>query len=352
VKLWAPVRFPGCDPIARKGGDVPRPTVLVTGGAGYIGSHIVWALHDRQTPVVVIDDLSTGDRRLLPDSVPLLVADASDGAAVGDFIAQYRIEAVIHAAGSIVVSESVSDPLAYYRNNVEVSRSLIAACVASGIDRFVFSSSAAVYGEPATLPLAETAALRPINPYGRTKLIVEWMLQDAAAAHGLKAVSLRYFNAAGADPAGRSGQSTPRATHLIKVAAQLATGQRSAMTVMGTDYQTRDGTCERDYIHVTDLARAHLDTLDRLAEGRVLEPAYNLGYGRGATVREVLAVVEAVLGRKLPVEDGPRRPGDPARLIAAAERGRADLGWQPQHDDLREIVESALAWEQRLAASA
>lgn len=323
--------------------------VLVTGGAGYIGSHIAWALHDRGDSVAVIDDLSTGDRGLLPPAVSLNVCDAGDFSQVSGILRERRIDWVIHAAGSIVVSDSVGDPLSYYGNNTGVSRRLVSACLDAGVQGLLFSSTAAVYGEPDRVPISEDAPLSPINPYGRSKLMTEWMLQDVAAAHGLKALCLRYFNAAGADPRGRTGQISPVATHLIKIAAQAATGQRRGLAVFGTDYATRDGTCERDFIHVSDLAQAHLDGLDYLAGEAPRFSALNLGYGRGATVRDVIEALQSLLSSPIAVQDAPRRPGDPARLIADPARARALLGWQPQRDDLSAILRDAVAWEAKLA---
>lgn len=323
-------------------------SVLVTGGAGYIGSHIVLALLDAGHGVVVLDDLSSGRRELVPANAGFIEADVGDRAALDACFDRHDVGAVIHAAGSIIVSESVEQPLRYYDNNTAKSRVLIDACVRAGVDRFIFSSTAAVYGEPAALPIPETAPLQPINPYGRSKLAVEWMLRDAGAAYGLRSGILRYFNAAGADPAGRSGQSTPFATHLIKVASQLVTGARDHMTIFGDDYPTEDGTCVRDYIHVSDLAAAHLAALADLEAGGD-SFALNCGYGRGHSVREVLDAVTAAAGRPLDIRTGSRRAGDPPALVADVSALGPRLRWQPRHDDLTDIVGSALAWETHLA---
>jgi UDP-glucose 4-epimerase len=323
-------------------------SVLVTGGAGYIGSHMVLALRDRGEDVVVVDDLSTGHRGAVPDDVTLLKGSIDDAGLVRRAVRGHRVDAVAHFAGSIVVPDSVADPLGYYLNNTVRSRALIAAAVEAGVRHFIFSSTAAVYGAPAVNPVFEDAPLAPISPYGASKMMTEMMLADTARAHDFAYAALRYFNVAGADPAGRSGQSTPNATHLIKVACQAALGQREELTVFGSDYATPDGTCVRDYIHVTDLAAAHLRALDHLrAGGESL--VLNCGYGRGFSVREVLAAVERAAGRPLPVREGARRPGDPDALVAGATAVRERLGWQPALDDLDLIVGHALAWERRLA---
>lgn len=324
------------------------PVVLVTGGAGYIGSHTAHALCDAGFRVVVLDDLSSGVRAGVPAEAVLIRADVADRAVLGRLFAQHRIAAVMHFAGSISVPESVARPLLYYRNNTAGSLALLEACEAAGIGAFIFSSTAAVYGTPATVPTDEDAPLQPINPYGRSKLMTELMLADAAAAHGLRYAALRYFNAAGADPAGRCGQSTRGAGHLVKAACQVAIGKRERLDVFGLDYPTPDGTCVRDYIHVGDLADAHVLALVYLLEGGE-SLILNCGYGRGHSVREVIAAVERAAGHELPVRSAPRRPGDPATLVAASGRLRSRLGWTPRHDDLDEIVASALAWERRLA---
>ena len=321
--------------------------VLVTGGAGYIGGHMVLELLDRGEKPVVLDNLSTGFRRAVPDGVPFYEGDFGDEALVDRIVAEQGVEAVIHFAAKIVVPESVSDPLGYYLNNTAKARSLIASAVRNGIRHFIFSSTAAVYGEPRANPVTEDEPTLPVSPYGRSKLMVEWMLEDASKAHDLKHVVLRYFNVAGADPAGRAGQSTRNATHLIKVAAQAALGQRAGMDVFGTDYPTPDGSCLRDYIHVTDLVRAHMDALTYLRGGGESLTA-NCGYQRGYSVLDVVKVVKKVSGVDFPVRIAGRRPGDPAAIVAANERAKAALGWRPQHDDLEEIVRHALSWERRI----
>jgi len=325
--------------------------ILVTGGAGYIGSHVVLALRDAGRAVVVLDDLSTGRRDLVPDDVPFVRGDVGDGALVRRVMAEHGCRAVMHFAGSIIVSESTREPLRYYRNNVAASQALIEACVEAGVESFVFSSSAAVYGMPERCPVDETAPTRPINPYGRTKLITEWALEDAIRAHGLRVAALRYFNVAGADPKGRSGECQPVASHLVKIAAQLAVGARGGMSIYGDDYDTPDGTCVRDYIHVSDLADAHLAALRHL-EGGGESVTLNCGYGHGYSVRQVLDKVGEVLGRALPLSVAPRRPGDPPLLVADATRIGRVLGWTPKHDDLGKIVSSAITWERKLLAEA
>ena len=330
--------------------------VLVTGGAGYIGSHTVRRLIADGHKVVVLDDFSTGQRWAVPPEAVLVAGDAGHQALVGALIEQHAVGAVVHFAGSIVVPESVSDPLEYYRNNVTASRNLIEVCVREGVEKFVFSSSAAVYGIPDRQPVAESAPLRPINPYGTTKLITEWMLRDVVASFdqrdavkdaGFRYAALRYFNVAGASLDGTLGQATPAATHLIKVACEAACGVRDKVTVFGTDYPTPDGTCIRDYIHVEDLARAHLDALAYL-DGGGASDTFNCGYGRGFSVRQVLNAVQKASGARLPIEDGPRRPGDPPELVAESSRIRNVLGWKPKHDDLEVICSSAYKWETKL----
>jgi UDP-glucose 4-epimerase len=320
--------------------------VLVTGGAGYIGSHMVLALLDAGEEVVVVDDLSTGFRQAVGKPAKLVVGDVADEALVTELVRGHGIESVIHFAAKIVVPESVADPLGYYLANTVKTRALLAALVRTGVKRFVFSSTAAVYGMPEENPVGEDAPLKPISPYGSSKVMSEWMLRDAAAAHGLGYVALRYFNVAGADPAGRSGQSTPNATHLIKVACECATGKRGGMQIFGTDYPTPDGTCIRDYIHVTDLAAAHLDALKHLRGGGDTL-VLNCGYGRGYSVREVIDTVKRVSGVDFPVSLAPPRAGDPAAIVARADRIRAELGWRPKLDDLALIVRHALAWERK-----
>ena len=322
-------------------------SVLVTGGAGYIGSHMVLELADSGEDVVVLDNLSTGFRRNIPTQVPLVVGDIADQELVRGLIARRKVDAIIHFAGSIVVPESMADPLGYYLNNTIKSRALLAAAVSMRVPHFIFSSTAAVYGMPHENPVSEGAPLQPISPYGASKMMTEMMLADTARAHDLRYVALRYFNVAGADPRGRSGQSTPRATHLIKVAAQTALGERRHLEVFGTDYQTRDGTCIRDYIHVTDLARAHMAALGALRDGAPSQ-VLNCGYGRGYTVFEVIEAMKRASGVEFPVVLSGRRPGDPAELVAGNRRIREGLGWQPALDDLDTIVAQALAWEREL----
>jgi len=322
-------------------------TVLVTGGAGYIGSHMVLDLLDAGETPVVLDDLSTGFRWAVPEGVPLVVGDFGDEDFVTETLARYDVDEIIHFAAKIVVPESVADPLLYYLNNTAKARTLLASAIDCCVKRFVFSSTAAVYGEPAQNPVTEDEPLKPVSPYGRSKLMVEWMLEDVARAHDLSYVALRYFNVAGADPKGRSGQSTPNATHLIKVAVQTALGLRQKMQVFGTDYPTPDGTCLRDYIQVTDLARAHSDALRHLRGGGA-SLVCNCGYQRGYSVLEVIDTVKKVSSVDFPVEYAPRRPGDPAAIVAANARIKAALGWTPRHDNLDEIVRQALDLERRL----
>jgi len=325
-------------------------SVLVTGGAGYIGSHAVLALREAGHRVCVVDDLSTGFREAIPDGVRLVVGDIADRPLVSALIRDENVDAVMHFAGSIIVPESVSNPLKYYHNNSAKSRDLIETAIDGGVGHFVFSSTAAVYGEPQANPIGEDAPTVPINPYGVSKLMTEWMLRDVALAHPLNYAVLRYFNVAGADPDGRTGQSTAGATHLIKVASEVAAGKRSGIAVFGTDYPTRDGTAIRDYIHVSDLASAHVLALTRLIAVPDQCLTLNCGYGRGFTVTEVLDAVEAVTGASVNRRLEGRRPGDPAALVADASKIRALLDWQPRHDDLSQIVTDALAWERKLAS--
>lgn len=322
--------------------------ILVTGGAGYIGSHMVLALTDLGEEVVVLDNLSTGFWWAVAPQAKLVEGDIGDEALLDRVMAEHKFDAVVHFAGSIVVPDSVRDPLGYYLNNTVKSRMLMACAVKAGIPRFIFSSTAAVYGNPATQPVFEDAAPAPISPYGSSKLMTEWMLKDAHAAHGLQYIALRYFNVAGGDPKGRIGQSTPRATHLIKVACQTALGQRGALDVYGTDYPTPDGTCLRDYIHVSDLIAAHVDALSHLRRGGE-SGIFNCGYGKGYSVLEVIKAVERVHGQALPVTYAPRREGDPAAIVAGADRVRKVLGWKPKYENLDFIVETALNWERKLA---
>jgi UDP-glucose 4-epimerase len=324
-------------------------TVLVTGGAGYIGSHMVHALVDAGERVVVLDNLTTGFDWAVAKNATLVVAGTGDQARVAALIAEHKVDAVIHFAASIVVPDSVRDPLSYYRNNTANSRALIETAINGGVRQFIFSSTAAVYGNPERVPVREDDPTIPMSPYGSSKLMTEIMLRDASAAHGLRHVILRYFNVAGADPRGRTGQSTKGATHLIKVAVETALGLRPKMDVFGTDYPTPDGTCIRDYIHVSDLVRAHSDALDYLRGGGACA-TLNCGYGRGFSVLEVIDTVKRVAGVEFKVELAPRRAGDPAQIVAASDRARAMLKWQPHFDDLDTIVTHALAWEKKLAA--
>ena len=322
-------------------------SVLVTGGAGYIGGHMVLALLDAGERAVVLDDLSTGFRWEVPPGVAFVDGDFGDQALVERLLREHEVDSIAHFAARIVVPESIADPLGYYLNNTAKARTLIEAAVACGVDKFIFSSTAAVYGEPANAAVTEDEPLRPVSPYGRSKLMVEWMLEDAARAHDLRYVALRYFNVAGADPQGRHGQSALNSTHLIKRAVQTALGRHKRMEVFGTDYATRDGTCIRDYIQVTDLIDAHMLALKHLREGGS-SLVCNCGYGRGVSVLEVIEAVKAVSGLDFEVRLSPRRDGDPARLIAVARRVREVLGWEPRHDNLDEIVRQALDWERRL----
>jgi UDP-glucose 4-epimerase len=322
-------------------------TVLVTGGAGYIGSHMVHELVDAGETVVALDNLATGFDWAVREGVPLIVGDTGDQPLVAALIAEHGVDAIIHFAASTVVPESVAEPLAYYRNNTVNSRALIETAIKGGVRHFIFSSTAAVYGNPEHVPVKEDGPLMPMSPYGWSKLMTETMLRDAGQAHGLGYVILRYFNVAGADPQLRTGQSSRNATHLIKVAAEAALGLRPKIDVYGTDYPTPDGTGIRDYIHVTDLARAHSDALRHLrAGGESL--TLNCGYGHGFSVLDVIDTVKRVSGIDFRVEVAPRRPGDPAQVVAAAERARALLGWRPQLDDLATIVAHALAWQKKL----
>jgi UDP-glucose 4-epimerase len=324
--------------------------VLVTGGAGYIGSHAVLALRDRGWPVAVIDNLSTGFRFAVPEDVPLYEGDVEDAALLARIFGEQGTRAVMHFAGSIVVPESVENPLKYYHNNTVKSRALIEAAVTAGVPHFIFSSTAATYGIPQTSTVTEDSPTLPINPYGWSKLMTERMLADTAKAHPLNYCALRYFNVAGADPQGRSGQSTAGATHLIKVAVEAALGKRDSVAVFGTDYDTPDGTGVRDFIHVSDLATAHVLALEALIAQPGRSLTMNCGYGRGFSVLEVLDAVDRVTNLKLERVLGPRRPGDPDSLISDPSRIRATLPWQPQHADLDEIVAHALAWERKLGA--
>ena len=321
-------------------------TILVTGGAGYIGSHVARQLGERGEQLVTLDNLSSGFRSAVLHG-ELVQGDTGDAALLRRLLAAHGVETVMHFAAHIVVPESVADPLKYYRNNTANTRTLLECCVAAGVRNFVFSSTAAVYGIPESGVASEDSPTLPINPYGWSKLMSERMLADVAAVNPLRYVALRYFNVAGADPGGRIGQSTPAATHLIKVACEHVTGKRERVEIYGTDFDTPDGTGVRDYIHVEDLAAAHLKALDYLRAGGA-STTLNCGYGQGFSVRQVLDQVAGVAGKPLCIVESPRRAGDPPRLIARAERIREQLGWQPRHQDLGGIVRSAFAWEQRL----
>jgi UDP-glucose 4-epimerase len=322
-------------------------TVLVTGGAGYIGSHMVRALTDAGESVVVIDNLSTGFSQFLPEGVPLFIGDAADENLVEGVISAHGVESIIHFAGSVVVPDSMRDPLAYYRNNTMTTRSLLTAAVKGGVNRFIFSSTAAVYGNPDQVPVPEHAPTRPLSPYGSSKLMAEIMLHDAASAHGMNFVVLRYFNVAGADPLARIGLATVGATHLLKTAVEAATGQRAKIDVFGTDYPTPDGSCIRDFVHVTDLAQAHRAALSYLRGGGT-SVTLNCGYGRGYSVKETIEAVRRVSGRNFAVQYAPRRPGDIMTMIADTTRIRSTLDWTPQYDDLETIAAHALKWEEKL----
>ena len=323
--------------------------VLVTGGAGYIGSHAVLALLDGGWPVAVIDNLTTGFRFAVPEGVPLYEGDIEDQDLLARIFAEQGTRAVIHFAGSVVVPESVENPLKYYHNNTAKSRALIAAAVAAGVPHFIFSSTAATYGIPEVSPVSEDTPQSPINPYGWSKLMTERMLADTAFAHPLNYCALRYFNVAGADPQGRSGQSTAGATHLIKVAVEAALGKRDHVSVFGTDYDTPDGTGVRDYIHVSDLAAAHVLALEALIAEPLGALTMNCGYGRGFSVLEVLDAVDRVTNLTIERRLEGRRAGDPDSLISDNGRIKATLPWVPQHDDLETIVGHALQWERKLA---
>ena len=326
-------------------------SVLVTGGAGYIGSHAVHALSDAGLQCVVLDDFSTGSPGLIPAAVPCCNGSAGDKKLVASIIQRHGITAIMHFSGSTLVPESIDHPLRYYENNTAVSRSLIETAIDNGIRSFLFSSTAAVYGNPTKIPVSEDDATRPLSPYGRSKLMVEWILRDATDAHGIQHVILRYFNVAGGDPRMRTGLSTPGATHLIKVAVEAALGKRKCFEIFGTDYETLDGTCIRDFIHVTDLADAHMAALAYLRDGGK-SATLNCGYGRGFSVRQVVEMVRCVSGCDFPVQLRSRRPGDIAVSIADNAKIRRFLRWNPRFDDLEVIVRHALEWERRLAASA
>jgi len=322
--------------------------ILVTGGCGYIGSHVTRQLTESGRKVVVYDNLSTGFRDALTQGEELIVGDLSDRETLDAAFREHRFTSVLHFAAAIIVPESVALPLKYYGNNTRNTLGLLESCVKHKVQRVIFSSTAAVYGFPDGGVASEESAPAPINPYGTSKLMSEWMLRDVSAAHGLQYVALRYFNVAGADPQARMGQRTPEATHLIKVACQAALGLREHVAIYGTDYPTPDGTGIRDYIHIEDLASAHLSALEYLKKGG-RPTAMNVGYGRGSSVRQVLEVVREVSGVNFKTIEADRRPGDPASLVAQADRIGQLTGWQPRHADLRSIVADAWRWESKLA---
>jgi len=325
-----------------------RKTILVTGGAGYIGSHVVRQLGEAGERIVVLDDLSTGFRQAVLHG-ELVVGNTGDSKLLDEIFAAHDIDTVMHFAAHTIVPESVADPLKYYRNNTCASRTLLERSLNAGVRHVVFSSTAAVYGIPSSGEASEDSPLAPINAYGTSKLMTEWMLRDVAAVTPLRYVALRYFNVAGSDPMGRIGQATAKATLLTKVACEVVVGKRDHVSIYGTDYPTRDGTGVRDYIHVEDLADAHLKALAYLRGGGE-STTLNCGYGRGYSVRELLSMVETVAGHPIAKREAPRRAGDPPSLVARASRIRSLLGWQPRHDNLKDIVETALAWERKLAA--
>lgn len=322
--------------------------VLVTGGAGYVGSHAVRQLGEAGHEVVVYDDLSTGHEWAVLKG-ELVVGDVTDRERLRALFAEHRFDAVLHFAARVIVPESVEQPLAYYETNTGGTQNLLAGAVEAGVERFIFSSTAAVYGIPQGDKASEATPTEPINPYGRSKLMGEWVLEDLAAASPLRYVALRYFNVAGADPEARIGEATPEATHLITVACEAALGKRRGLSIFGTDYDTPDGTCIRDYIHVEDIARAHLDALAHLERGGQSQ-VLNCGYGHGTSVREVVEAVKRVSGKDFPVTIASRRPGDPPVLVADNTRIKDVLGWRPRHDDLDFIIGTALAWEEKATA--
>jgi UDP-glucose 4-epimerase len=327
-----------------------KPPVLVTGGAGYIGSHAVLALHDAGWPVVVADNLSNGRREAVPEGVPLVEVDVGDAATMERVLRDHGIGAIMHFAGSIVVPDSVSDPHFYYRNNTVASHALVGAAITAGVRHILFSSTAATYGAPDSSPIDEDTPTRPINPYGWSKLMTEQMLRDIAATGAFNYGALRYFNVAGADPQGRSGQASKGATHLLKVACEAAVGKRSHVDVFGTDYPTPDGTCIRDYIHVSDLASAHVLALEALIAAPGESFTLNCGYGQGTSVLEMLDAMDRVNGSPVQRVMGERRAGDPPQLVASNRRLVERLGWKPRYANTETIIRSALDWERRLSA--
>jgi UDP-glucose 4-epimerase len=324
--------------------------ILITGGAGYIGSHMVYGALERGEKVIVVDNLSTGNRGLVAEDAIFIQADAGDQAVIAEVSANYSVDTIIHFAGSIIVPESVANPLVYYANNTVVARNLIEAAIKAAVKNFIFSSTAAVYAGGGGGLLSEMLPTGPVNPYGRSKLMTEWMLEDSARAYDFRFVALRYFNVAGADPKGRTGQSSPRATHLIKRGCQVALGRVPQLDIFGADYPTPDGTGVRDYIHVCDLVAAHALALEYLRGGGA-SVTMNCGYGHGSSVREVIRAIERVAGHTLPVRESSRRAGDPPSLVADAGLIRETLGWKPARDDLDEIVAHAYAWERKLNSS-
>lgn len=324
-------------------------TILITGGAGFIGGHTVLAFLDRGEIPIVLDDLSTGSRAAVPPCVPFFVGDVADSELVMRIVKKYKIDAILHFAAKIIVPDSVADPLNYYLSNTVKTHTLLQAAVKGNVRHFVFSSSAAVYGNPSVTPVRETADPAPLSPYGRSKLMSEYMLIDAGAAADLRYVALRYFNVAGADPAGRHGQSTPGATHLIKVALETALGRRSYLNIYGNDYPTPDGTCVRDYVHVSDLARAHVAALDHLRNGGESR-TLNCGYGQGYSVNEVVKAVKMVAEADFETRQAPRRAGDPASIVANSDQ-LMKLGWEPKLNNLHKMIEHAHNWEKQLAAA-
>lgn len=324
-----------------------RPTIAVTGGAGYVGSHVVLALRDQDWPVLVVDNLECGDSGLVPEGVEFISADCGDADRMLALFIKHQVHAVMHLAGSTLVPESVADPMKYYLNNTGSTANLIESCIRSNVGKFIYSSTAAVYGHAGgSTRVSEEEPPRPVTPYGKSKLMGEEMLADAASAHPFRYIALRYFNVAGADPAGRSGQSNPNATHLVSVACQTAVGARACMEIYGTDYDTPDGTCVRDYVHVSDVADAHTVALEHLMRGAE-SGVFNCGYGHGHSVLDVVAAVRLISGADICVREASRRPGDVPELVCSAQRIRETLGWAPKHDDLSTIVRTAYDWECR-----